>query len=606
MSDSLFLDIMNLTVGDDGTTATGYDPTEIFLTVQGRIGTGDGPYAHLDWSTGNLKPMAIADNTEVVHKLGVDPSITYAKYWITLAELMKKSYFDSTNGLAIPTPIYSGRLYISFSDPVYIQIVLSKTKLPSPAEPDEGNETDPNFMTIWDKFEFTANTDDILFSNTTAVDFVGIPMAYSVDGSNTAQQGFELDANAQKAPFEALTKNFRSDADYSVLVGTSRLFAPKVNSTNYAPFGKGATFMDPYIKFCWAHYQTNTKPIEIWNFVDVTMAENTSLSSDANGKGCKWEANGVLKGGNTLGTAGTLAFTITKLVDKNGTLLNVPATVFTIPLPNSWDVLRQGGVFAPDDSLPGYLKIIDGDIKNQVSSALNRNVMHGPFIGDFDTTNSKKGTIFWADRGAYYQDNKVPLASLCINKYGKFLHELSIDNLCYALAYDDKYSQNVNLTAKLSSTTPTVMKLMVYYKKPVVANGIFPVASMKVDDLVKNSYTIDLKKDPKANNAVLLSVTPASNIKIKECVVLFPKNDADNQSISKYFPGQTTNNQISIPAAFLQGGFRFAFRFEIIGDSVPGRGILLPQDADHKNGTVLMYDFTNTKTPLSLVSISNI
>ena len=88
--------------------------------------------------------------------------------------------------------------------------------------------------------------------------------------------------------------------------------------------------------------------------------------------------------------------------------------------------------------------------------------------------------------------------------------------------------------------------------------------------------------------------------------MLFPKNDADNQAISKYFPGQTTNNQISIPAAFLVGGFRFAFRFEIIGDSVPGRGILLPQDADHKNGTVLMYEFTNTKTPLSLVSISNI
>ena len=605
MNDALFLDILNLTVGDDGTTATGFDPTEIFLTVQGRIGTGDGPYAHLDWSTGNLKAMALADNTEVVHKLGVDPTITYAKYWITLADLMTKSYFDTTNGLAIPTPIYSGRLYISFSDPVYIQVVFSDDNVISPAEPDEGNETDPNFMTIWDKFEFTANTDDILFSNTTAVDFVGIPMAYSVNGSNTAEQGFELDANAQKDPFEILTKSFKNDADFSVLVGTSRLFAPKVNAAEFAPFGNAATYMDPYIKFCWAHYQANTKPIEIWNFVDVTMADNTSLSSDDNGKGCKWEASGVLKGGNAAGTTGTLAFTITKLTDKNGTALTPPTTVFTIPLPNSWDVLRQGGVFAPDKSLSGYLKIIDGDIKNQVSSALNRNVMHGSFTGNFDDTNPNKGLIFWADRDAYYEDNGVPTASLCINKYGKFLHELSIDNLCYALAYDDKYSQNVNLTAKLNSTTPTVMKLMVYYKKLVVANGNFPLASMKVNDLENNSYTIDLKNDPNANNAVLLSVTPATN-KIMKCVVLFPRNDADNQMLSKYFPGHTTNNQISIPASFLVGGFRFAFRFEIIGDSIPGRGILLPQDADHPNGTVLMYDFTNTTTPLSVVSISNI
>jgi len=605
MSHSLFLDIVNLTVGDDGTTASGYDPSEIYLTVQGRIGTGDGDYAHLDWNSGTLKAMALSDNTEVVHKLGVDPSITYAKYWITLAELMKKSYFDPINGLAIPTPIYSGRLYVSFSDPVFIQVVLSETKVISPAEPDEGNETDPNFATIWDKFEFTANTDNVLFSNTTAVDFVGIPMAYSVDGSSTPQQGFQLDANAQKDPFEALTKNFKSDPEFSTLAGETRLFAPKVNSDNYAPFGNEATYMDAYVKFCWAHYQANTKPIEIWNFVDVTVAENPSLSSDDNGKGCKWEANGVLQGGNTAGTTGKLTFTITKLTDKNGSALTVPTTAFTIPLPNSWDVLRQGGVFAPDKSLPGYKKIIDGDIKNQVSSALNRNVMHGSFIGDFDTTNPGKGTIFWADRAAYYQDNKVPAASLCINKYGMFLHKLSIDKLCYALAYDDKYGRNVNLTAKLNATTPTVMKLMVYYKKLATVSGNFPVASMKVDDLINNTYTIDIKKDPNANNAVVISVTPANSDKLKDCVLLFSKKTSDNQAISKYFPGHTINNQVSVPAAYLAGGFRFVFRFEIIGDTVDGRGILLPHDADQKNGAVLEYDFTNTSNPLSLVSISN-
>ena len=598
----LYLDLINLTVGSDGTTATGYKPSEIYLIIQGRIGTGDGPYAHFNWATGQLKAMTLADNTESVQNLGGNASIKYAKYWITLEELLAKNYFDKTNGLQIPIPIYSGRLYVSFSAPVYINIVKAKDGKINPAEPDEGNTVDPNYNTIWDKFEFTSNTDNVLYSNTTAVDFVGIPMAYSINGNDAPQEGFAIDAEAQKDPFGYLTQKFSADKEFSVLVGKSRLFAPKVNSNDFAPFGNKATYMDAYVKYCWNHYFTSKDIITIWNYVDVTTAENSSLATDDDGKGSKWTAEGKI----TNSATGTLTFTIKTLVDKNGKALTVPTNTFEITLPSSWDTLRQGGVFAPLNSLNGYLFSIDGDIKNQVSTALNRNVMHGSYMGDFDETNKDKGTIFWANRDLFYKTNAVPAASLSVNKYGEFLHELSINKLCYALAYDDKYSRNVNLSGPLSTGKPTVMKLSIYYKKPTGDTGSFPSGSTDIKDLIGNNYTINIKQDTNAaNGGIVVSVSPANGATLTGCDLMYASKEKNNQSFNLYVPGKVTDNQIQIPATNLTSPFRFVFRFEIKGDSVKDRQFLLPKDAADVNGHVLIYDPTKKDTPLTLTGILN-
>jgi len=606
MNDLLYLDILNLTVDAQGNTSGGYAPSDIYLIIQGRIKSGDGAYGHFDWNTGTLKPMALADNTHIIDLLGVNPDTKYAPYWITLEDLMKKSYYDATKGLPIPTPIFSGRLYISFETPVYINVSLSKTGAIGPAEPDEGSSTDPNYYTIWDKFEFTADGFDKLYSNTTCVDFVGIPMAYSVNGAAKPQQGFDSTVASSKDPFGTVVKNFKADPDFAHLVQVDRLFAPKVNSAAFSPFGKNATFMDKYINFCWAHYFSNTAPIKIWNYVDITMLENSSLRSDDDGKGCKWEAEGVMVGGNAKGTAGVITFTITALHPKNGNYkLTPPTTSFTIAHPSSWDTLRQGGVFAPITTGHAYEKAIDGDIKNQVSSALNRNVMHGEFLGDYDITNPAKGTIFWADRNAYYEDNKVPATALCVNKYGKFLHELSLDNLCYALAYDDKYGQNVNLTADLSATKPTVMKLSVYYQKPKLSGGSFPSATVKATDFLGNNYTISIVQNPKDKGQMLMGIKAANSDVLENIVLMYVPEGADPDKYDKYVPGPATNGLVKVPVRALEGGFRFAFRFEIQGDVPSGREFLLPPDVNATNGNVYVYDPTNTTNPVSTVTIAN-
>ena len=164
----------------------------------------------------------------------------------------------------------------------------------------------------------------------------------------------------------------------------SAFYAPKVAGLHFNPvFGAGGNFMDAYIDFCWNRWSDGTEII-LQNHVDIPQADLPALSSEENGKGSKW----VVKGGieNEV-----LVFRFEALFERGGEVaLPIPTAAdgseltFNIPKPSSFDTLRQGGIFdkaSPKNQLNPqldkvYLQQIDGDIKNQVSSALNRAVMH--------------------------------------------------------------------------------------------------------------------------------------------------------------------------------------------------------------------------------------
>ena len=173
------------------------------------------------------------------------------------------------------------------------------------------------------------------------------------------------------------------------------------------------------------------------------------------------------------------------------------------------------------------------------------------------------------------------------------------------MAYDDKYSQNVNLSAKLSAANPTIMKLMVYYKKMASSGGNRPLATLDIKDFLNNVYTISIVPSTKNNGDVVISIRSATNATLTNCVVLYPRKISDQGSLNLYFPAPTTNNAITIPSASLLGGFRFVFRFQISGDPTPGRQYLLPASAAQKSGHVCFYDDTNPTAPLSTVIIPN-
>jgi hypothetical protein len=100
--------------------------------------------------------------------------------------------------------------------------------------------------------------------------------------------------------------------------------------------------------------------------------------------------------------------------------------------PSSADVFGCNGVFdRVGGPSPNYAEI-DGDIKNQIASALNRTVLHNP---SYDA---------WCQASSFYtpwSGGTSPVTNL----YAKTLHAQSIGGLAYAFAYDDQCGRSTTV-----------------------------------------------------------------------------------------------------------------------------------------------------------------
>ncbi len=561
----LSLKIENNTVGTN--SGPGYTSDQVYLLIQGQIGD---PlvYQWYDWETKAWKAMAESDNTISLNQLGVDPSVKYANYGKSLSEIAALG--ASTNGeINIPVPVFGGRVYLSFEKPVYLHINTgSSPSGPSPAEPADDNPHDPNYTTIYDKFEFAVGNDNVLFSNTTAVDFVGIPLVYSMTHGSVTKGpvGFDIPTSEKGDPLAYVTGKIAADPNFKSLVTPYRVFAPKVTDESFAPdFGKDGDYLANYIKFCWSHYTDETNAITLWNHVDVTKAENSGLKSDQQGKSTKWTASGHVANN-------VLTFKLQSLVTPDGTDLPLPADdTFTIPLPSTYDTFRQGGVFTKDDTAHPevYTQQIDGDIKNQVSTAINRCVMHGPYKGPSDPTQSGSPEAWWADVSAFYQQNGLSDANYQTNNYSQYLHERSYDNLCYALAYDDKFSQNVNISETIDDTA-TVMHVALNYLKE---------AGTKLKSATYCDKQITIKPDATyPDSEAVITFTPPAGTTVTKAFLAYQGvagTDPD-QYPAVEMPEVSGNYQINFaPGSFLSP-FKFYVKYSAKG--VAGE-VLLPADA---------------------------
>ena len=609
-ADVLYLNLLNRTTMAGSADSTGYADGDVYLIVTGRPGAKL-PIQRLNWTTGKFEPMDHAkDNSVALDYVPLPSNLKYAPYWTTLAALKASSLYDAEKGLLIPTPVYSGRMHISFGRPVYLRVADDDK---TAAEPSEADTLDPSYNTIWDKFEFTANTDHVLYSNTTCVDFVGIPLAYKVyrvqlDGTKVpagGPAGFDLSsAEAAADPMTYLIKPFMADAQLKVLLQGARLLAPKVETDLIAPFGKG-TYMDPYIQYCWGQYHTKQTEIPLFGYVDIPKAENSSVATDAEGKGVRWEATGKMTNGNAAGTQGSLTFKVTKLA-KGTKAFTPPAEAFTIGLPGSWDTLRQGGTFQVNATLhtKTYTQAIDGDIKNQVSTALNRSVMHGDYQDWFDPKDTSKGKAWWAKTSVFFQQNEVPDAHFRTNHYARLMHEVSLDKKCYALAYDDKYGQNINLSAPLGSD-PTVMEVSLHCGRNFAnaAPLYYGRQSLLLGD---KTYRVEAVPNAACTEAAIV-FTPPSDVVLDKCWLLYQEAKVP---VTQYpitfesFPAYELKKDGAVWKANLRpdmwpGAFTFVFKFQVHGQAGES---LLPGNANASDGQVLRYTFSNVGEALALIN----
>lgn len=538
--------ILSLTV-DPQTTGenNGFSNEEIFILITGKKSD---IYHFLDWESGEFVKMSKDHNTvpfdflafpqKVIPVLtdGPDPQPVfdaegnailvknslghpveirqkYASYGKSLSEILAlQRVIDNEGRIPIPTPIEGARVYISFLKPIFLHIDAGG----QPAEPADQDWKDPNYATIWDKFEFTSDDPDKkevpqLWSNTSCVDFVGIPLEFKLEhgeGSERVEagpQGFNIPANEKDDPMGFIKAKFLEgvenaqiqdleDEAVEKLFTPYRIFSPKVHGSHFEPeFGSDGSYLDNYIEDCWG-IDFDSPGIELRNFVNVKRTEHNEIPSelDENNeeigvKPCQWIVHGNIVGDNLVFTLSSLSF------DSSGdgtpdTPLTLPTKAdgspieFSIGKPTSNEVLSQGGApFTkhdfknPPEDHPefnkNYICEIDGDIKNQVSTALNRSVMHmAP-----DQTNPN--AIWWAEVADFYAKNGLADANYKPNFYAQVLHPLCHENKCYALPYDDKHDQQVQLNIPVSVETDnpiveTKVTLSAFYKREATGGQI--------------------------------------------------------------------------------------------------------------------------------------
>ena len=276
--------------------------------------------------------------------------------------------------LNLSPPIISGRCWISIGQP--LTVPLWNSGFVGPAF---NAETDPNYSIIFDKFEFTYNIDQTLYCNTTSVDFFGLPITATVIGNKTQSVGMS-------ASRSEIFKAFQATPPFDSLIRTAgdtqlRILAPQKD----AAFPQN--YFDAYIDQCWQQYQSQSLTLQPLPFDGSTYISEGRV-----------DGNNVF---NFVTTPGNTTHTITK--------------------PTSDNVFGCDGVFNPTGS--DLSRIIDGDIKNQVSAALNRTI----FLNNDSST--------WCDASKYYLHSTT-------HYYAKILHELSIDGKSYAFPYDDKCEQS--------------------------------------------------------------------------------------------------------------------------------------------------------------------
>ena len=289
--------------------------------------------------------------------------------------------------LTLSPPIISGRCWLSIGQPLTVPIWDSGF-----VGPGFNTETDPNYPIIFDKFEFTYESNQTVYCNTTSVDFFGMPITATLTGNQKQSVGMLASRNQ-------IFKAFQEAPPFNSLIRTAdnrqlRILAPQKDST-FDP-----NYLDPYIAKAWRQYQGQSLRLQPLPYNGATYISTGTV-----------DANNVF---NFVTTPGNTKHTIQK--------------------PTSNNVFGCDGVFNPTGS--GLDRIIDGDIKNQVSSALNRAILQ----------NSDSST--WCDSSQYYLNSIT-------NYYANILHELSIDGKSYAFPYDDKCDHSSTLV----DTSPTEIML---------------------------------------------------------------------------------------------------------------------------------------------------
>ena len=354
-SDKMFLQLNNKTNGK-------YKDSEIYWIVLGRNKNHE--ICYLD-ARGNLVKASESLNT--VTKNGrkcanVAHSMAEAKY------------------VYLPD-IESGRMYLSYGEPVYVTFINGADGKVGYAGPDLNNASDPNSDVLFEFAEFTV-TNKEYWGNTTRVDFFSFPVVTRLVG----QGGFDNrpgdyptydktvgDIGTRDQIFNALKNS--APAAWKSLYDGKRIMAPCKTTFNEGK--ENGHYFDNYINEFWNKYSNETLVFrcDAGTFRGRVSGDHMTFTKDGDG----------------------------------GT--------YTIYKPTTQDVLEGKGNFNRGNST----ELV---IEAQLCAAFNRGVATDP--------------ANYQNPSAYYKNGTY-------NYYSKFLHEHSVNNFSYGFCYDDVNDQSTLL-----------------------------------------------------------------------------------------------------------------------------------------------------------------
>ncbi|MFR8767375.1 MAG: beta-1,3-glucanase family protein [Eubacterium sp.] len=354
-SDKMFLQLNNKTNGK-------YKDSEIYWIVLGRNKNHE--ICYLD-AQGNLVKASESLNT--VTKNGrkcanVAHSMAEAKY------------------VYLPD-IESGRMYLSYGEPVYVTFINGADGKVGYAGPDLNNPSDPNSDVLFEFAEFTV-TNKEYWGNTTRVDFFSFPVVTRLVG----QGGFDNrpgdyptydktvgDIGTRDQIFNAWKNS--APAAWKSLYDGKRIMAPCKTTFNEGK--ENGHYFDNYINEFWNKYSNETLVFrcDAGTFRGRVSGDHMTFTKDGDG----------------------------------GT--------YTIYKPTTQDVLEGKGNFNRGNST----ELV---IEAQLCAAFNRGVATDP--------------ANYQNPSAYYKNGTY-------NYYSKFLHERSVNNFSYGFCYDDVNDQSTLL-----------------------------------------------------------------------------------------------------------------------------------------------------------------
>lgn len=277
--------------------------------------------------------------------------------------------------------IESGRMYLSYGEPVYITFNTDEAGNVGYAGPDLNNPSDPNSDVLFEFAEFTV-TNKEYWGNTTRVDFFSFPVVTRLVG----QGGFDNrpgdydvydktvgDVGTRDQIFAAYKAS--APSIWQSLVNKDRIMAPCKGSFNEGK--ENGNYFDAYINEFWSKYSRETL---------VFKCDAGTFRGKVNGDHMTFTKDG-----------------------DNGT--------YTVYKPTTQDVLEGKGNFNRGVST----ELV---IEAQLCAAFNRGVATDP--------------ANYQNPSAYYKNGTY-------NYYSAFLHQHSVNNFSYGFCYDDVNDQSTLL-----------------------------------------------------------------------------------------------------------------------------------------------------------------